>query len=418
MASKNTSECRVSQNQRIFILNNVCGPLTSMGKALKQLGHQVAFFEADPNGCRDLEQAKTAISQFNPDVILQQNFNVYMLSGDFGGQLLDWIESSGFKQAFWFLTRPECLSERHTFEKWVEQGYFKSANFLCVSEAMSSFFTDNALKASFLPVAIEAQTAQPIADTSSDGVISYFSNTFTGHPNSPVDAVLATLGNQEPALRYFMQVITSYFPAHDPQTIIGYIIKPVRRFFSSIDINFFAHQRKRQVLEKELQHLPMPLVHAVLHQVEFVYTDYVSCAIHQQIKPLIQHTGGSAFWDAVAQSAPRSGVETACQLDNPTFKPGTVVTFSPFLTMTAPSSAPLAVIASGNQLICQYSPELSELVPDEYVLSYKSIDALIGHIEQVNENKADLSEQKAAAQAHVLAHHTYQQRAQQLLDLL
>jgi hypothetical protein len=408
----------VSDNKRILILNNLCGPLVAMGKALAQLGHQVEFFEADANSLRDLEQAKNAITVFNPDFILQQNFNVYMLCDDFGEQLLSWIESSGVKQLFWFLSRPDCMSRRHTFVEWLEQGYFKSADFFCASKSMMPFFDEHGFKTHYLPIAIEPSIVQPISKDDNHFVTSFFSNTLTGHATWPTATVLESFSNQETALRYFLMAILVSFPTYDQQTIIGSILGPVRQFFSSADIDFASHQLKREKLEKELQHLPAPLILAVLHQVEFVYSDYVSCIIYQKIKPLIQHTSGSTFWDALEQSALNVGAEAPCQLDNVTFKAGNVISFSPFLTMTAPSSAPLSVIASGNLGICEYRAELSGLIPEEYVITYQSVDELVNHISSLGEKKFGLSERKVAAQEYVLTHHTFLQRAKELVGML
>ncbi|BBN81613.1 hypothetical protein PA25_15980 [Pseudoalteromonas sp. A25] len=382
------------------------------------MGHHVGFLETDANGCRDLETAKDAISTFNPDIIIQQNFNVYMLSGEFGEKLLDWIESCRFKQAFWFVGRPDCMSKFYLFEQWVEQGYFKQADFFCTSKTMMPFFQKYGFNTHYLATAIVPNAIKPISKKRSELVTSFFSNTITGHAASPTATVLATLSDRETCLRYFLMAVCASFPNYNQQTIINLIIGPIRQFFSSVDIDFATHQLKRDRLDNSLRHVPDPLRYAVLHQVEFIYSDHVCCSIYQNIKSAIKHTSGSNFWDALEQSASNVGSEAACQLDNASFKNGVVVSFSPFITMTAPSSAPLSVIASGNISICEFREELLELLPNDYVLTYKTIDELVNHIDGVLEGNPSHWDRIAAAQEHVLSHHTFAQRAQTLTEWL
>lgn len=408
----------MSQSLRILILNNVCGPLTAMANSLEQLDHTVSYIEADPSVTLDLEQTKTAIESFKPDFVLQQNFNVYMLTGEFGKQLLAWIESNGFKQLFWFLTRPECINQIHLYREWLELGYFKTARFACASKSMMPFFSQSGLAADYLPIAVSDKMVPGLPNQDDKAVISYFSNTVTSHSDSPTEMVLATLSAKEQALRYFMMVITSQFSGFDPQMIIGHIIGPVRTFFTTTDINFDSHQQKRQSLAEALKHLPVALVDAVLHQVEFIYTDHVSCGIYQHIQQQVEHCGGSPFWDAMDNNESKVGPAAACQLDAPMFHPGLVVTFSPFLTMQAPSSAPLSVIAGGSLCLSEHKSELSELVPGEYLLNYKNLDELKTHVDQYAKDKPTLTDQRIAAQQYVTTHHDYNTRAQQLVTLI
>ncbi|BBN81615.1 hypothetical protein PA25_16000 [Pseudoalteromonas sp. A25] len=408
----------MSDSKKIFILNNLCGQLMALGKALEEMGHQVAVLETDANGCRDLVTAKNAITAFEPDIILQQNFNVYMLSGEFGEALLDWIEAEQIKQLFWFVGRPDCMSKVYLFEQWVEKGYFKKAEFFCTAKAMMPFFEQYGLKADHLPAAIKPSSVNVQTRKNAKFVTSYFSNTVVWPKTTPMGTITAALSNTDTCMRYFLSLVCASLPNHNPQSIVNWILDPVRQFFNSLDIDFITHQLKRDRLDSALQHVPAQVRYAVLHQVEYLYSDFISYTIYQNIKSAVQYTSGSNFWDALQESADKVGSAEVCQLDVASFNSGAVISFSPFLTMSAPSSAPLSIVASGNVAICEFREELTELLPAEYVTTYKTIEELSHHIDSLDKNLSNHSDRIVAAQDYVLTHHTHLHRAQTVTDWL
>jgi hypothetical protein len=413
----------VSDQQKILILNNLCGPLTLMGNTFKQLGFTVAFYECDVN--HDLEAAKRFITEFDPGFIFQQNFNVYMSIKDFGEDMLDWIESSGIKQIFWFLARLDSIGRPALFKKWVEQGYFKNAHFFCASQAMIRFFEPRGLKTDYLPPAIEAPIDTTISTDTSQDVISYFSaNPAHLHPlfgaaSDTPGGIISAMGSENNMLRYFVSVIISSFPELDGNKILAVALNPIRTFFATIDVVFANHQRKREELRNGLSTLPGHVSGSILTLMDYAYTDYVSYQIYKQAEPFIKHTSGNTFWEAIDQpTLIMNNISPSCSLDTPIFQPGLVVSFSHYLSMDAPSRIPLQVMAAGQVSLSEYREELPLLVPEEYLATYKNLDELMMNIEYFSYNKPDTREQRIGAQQHVLANHTYSTRAKELIDLL
>ncbi|SFC24384.1 glycosyltransferase [Pseudoalteromonas denitrificans] len=413
--------------KKILILNNACGPITKLLMELSILGVEIEIFDATLDS--NLEELKNTVESFAPDYILQQNLNVFVLTGKFGAQAAEWLASTNYKQVFWFLGRPDSGGSPYLLYTWLQLDYFKNALFLCGSKQYEEILQRYGAKTAYFPFAID----QSEFHVNSESVLKY--DTFywnsAAHnvilkydPVENIEVISSTHYLAQGAAKNLFTTCINNIPALAEKANEHYqkfykLISPyLIQFFTTPDLCAIKYEHRRAVFFNQISKVLSPEIYYIVLcnalQLDRIFDDYQNYDIYNKASFLFDGICEGGMWKQLGLMNKTTEITNleAYRSSNIT------VSYSTSLTGLAPSLVPLEVFASGGFSISEHRPEIYSLLPIQDKVTYQNIEELKQLVKLYSENEALRNKVIEKAQTHILSHHTYKVRAKELIQIL
>lgn len=105
---------------------------------------------------QSLDQIKTEIEEFKPDVCLINNFDIFMIHSD-GPQIEELLTQKGIALVSWFFESPELSGSSKLLFRWLKGPYPKNIHFLVTDSHFVDFFKIRGAGCEHLPLGIDSQ---------------------------------------------------------------------------------------------------------------------------------------------------------------------------------------------------------------------------------------------------------------------
>ncbi|PAJ72191.1 hypothetical protein CJF42_22485 [Pseudoalteromonas sp. NBT06-2] len=360
---------------------------------------------------------------------MQQNLNVFTLTGNFGIQAQEWLATSEFKQLFWFLGRPDSGGSPSHLFYLLKQGAFNNAIFLCASKQYEDIFELYSVKTHYFPSVVDSIYIDSINNQDPKQEVIYWSDTapsllLADRPKETLALLASPEDMTRSVINLFYLLCLQTFPElkKDQDKNFNIFLKIVSphllEVFKDYGISSELYESKRNSFFSSIENkLNKDIFHTLksgVLQLDNSYGDFITNNIYQKTKDIFQGVGGSQYWDNI-------GADNLISLEKKfiSFKNTNItVSHSAYFTMSAPSNTPFEVFLSGGFSLSEHRAEIYDLLPITEKITYSSISELKELIFYYNKNKDLRLDIAARAKEHINQYHTYKNTASELVRLL